>query len=131
MKTDVLDRRRKPRIAILRGGEWDCTQAIPRMLDALKGMGLKATILCWDKSGKKQAREVVDGTEVIRFRRYIPPRNVLLFVWWPVWWGWLLWRLIRGRYDLVHTMDIDTLVPSALGSVYVVLPASAAGASPT
>ena len=66
-------------------------------------------------SGEKQAREVVDGTEVIRFRRYIPPRNVLLFVWWPVWWAWLLWRLIRGRFDLVHAMDIATLVPTAAG----------------
>lgn len=109
----------KPRIVIIRGGEWNCTSAIPRVLDTLKQLGLDASILCWDKSGKLPKREVVEGREVRRFRRYIPPRNVLLFLWWPIWWLWVIWHLIRGRYTAVHAMDIDTLIPSVIAKPFL------------
>ncbi len=34
-----------------------------------------------------------------------------------MWWAWLVCQLIRGRFDLVHAMDIDTLIPAALGRI--------------
>ena len=110
-------KKKQLRVAIIRGGDWSSTQAIPRVLDMLSILGLQPTILCWDKSGKEPKREIINGVEVLRFRKHILPRSILLFAWWPVWWAWLLWQLMRGRFALVHAMDIDTLVPAVAGKM--------------
>jgi len=104
------------RAVVIRGSDWDATQAAPRAAETLYNLGFDVSILCWDMSGKKPARELVGrGYELRRFRCYIPPRSVRYFLAWPFWWAWLLWRLLRGRYALVHTMNVDTLVPTLLG----------------
>ncbi len=77
--------RPEQRVAIIRGGEWNATQAIPRTLDVLKSLGMTATVLCWDKDGDgeyppydKDDLAVLDGNvEVkipIRSQRRAPRR---------------------------------------------------------
>ncbi|MCD4699923.1 MAG: glycosyltransferase [Phycisphaerae bacterium] len=105
----------KPRIVIIRDGEWNCTQAIPRTLDALEAMGLRATVLCWDLTGRQAATDMVNGHRILRFRRYVPPRSIRLFLWWPAWWCWVLWQLFRGRFHIVHAMNFGALPPAVAG----------------
>jgi glycosyltransferase involved in cell wall biosynthesis len=102
-------RHRPPRIAIVRGGEWDCTQAIPRTLDVLESMGLQATVLCWDLTAAKPPAEKVKAHQILRFRRRVPPRSIRLFLNWPAWWCWIVRQLARGRFDVVIAMNFDTL----------------------
>jgi len=101
-------------VAIIRDGEWDCTQAVPRALDALRELGIRATIFCWDLTGKAKAREVIEGHQIVRFRRYVPPRSIKIFLSWPIWWAWLSWHLLRGRFTVIHAMNVSALPPALL-----------------
>jgi glycosyltransferase involved in cell wall biosynthesis len=103
------------RIAVVRGGEWNATPDVPRTLDVIRRLGGRPTVICWDKSGRGLSREVVEGCDVLRFRKHIPARNAILFAWWPAWWAWLLRQLIAGRYDLVHAIDLEAMIPAAIG----------------
>ncbi len=108
----------KRRAVVIRGGEWDATQAGPRARGVLQGLGFEVDALGWDMSGKRPKREpLAGGGEVRRFRRYIPPRSVHYFLTWPIWWAWLVWHLLHGRYELVHTMNVETLVPTLIAKL--------------
>jgi len=107
-------RKKAKTAAVVRGGEWDTTQAAPRTVRTLRDIGFRVTILCWDFTGKKPAREFVDGFEVIRYQRKIGQAGVKFMLSWPFWWIWLLRQFFRGKFDFLHVMNLDCVVPAVL-----------------
>ena len=108
---------RLKRIAVVRGGEWDTTQAAPRTVRTLLAMGHSVTVLCWDLSGEGQAREVKDGVEIVRYRRPVTKAGAYYFCMWLLWWVWLIRKFVAGRYDLVHVMNVDCVVPAVMSGI--------------
>ena len=77
-------------------------------------MGYSVTVLCWDMSGQGQATESTEDFEIIRYRRSVGKAGARYFALWPLWWAWLIRRFIAGRYDLVHVMNVDCVVPAVI-----------------
>ena len=105
------------RAAVVRGGEWDTTQAVPRTIQSLIDLGYSVTVLCWDTSGAGLAVEPKKDFKIIRYRLRIGKAGVKFFLMWPLWWIWLLSKFIVGRYDFVHVMNLDTVIPAIFSRV--------------
>jgi glycosyltransferase involved in cell wall biosynthesis len=77
--------------------------------------GYSASVLGWDRSGLLPTRDRIDCVEVLRRRiRAGYARglmNLLPLLRWQV--DLLKWLLCsRGRYDLIHACDFDTILPA-------------------
>ena len=105
---------KKRRVAVVRGAQWDTTQAAPRTVSTLLEMGYSVTVLCWDMKGESPATESRGDFEIIRYRRRVGRAGVKYFSLWPLWWIWLIRQFIVGKYDIVHVMNLDTVIPAIL-----------------
>lgn len=105
------------RAAVIRGGQWDTTQAAPRTVRTLLDLGYSVTVLCWDMSGESPARESRGDFEIIRYRRRVGKAGVKYFSLWLLWWLWLMRKFIVGRYDLVHVMNLDAMIPAVMSRI--------------
>jgi glycosyltransferase involved in cell wall biosynthesis len=66
-------------------------------------------------------REGISSQDI---NRYIAPLNLFslkapfgrssLILYYPFFWAWVLFRLLKGRPNVVHSIDLDTLIPCAL-----------------
>jgi len=112
--TDVGRFGARRRVAVVRGGRWDSTQAAPRVVQVLRESGFEVTVLYWDHTGREPDREVVDGLPIIAYKHRIAHAGIRYFLAWPLWWRWLARQFRRGRYDIVHVMNVDSAVPAVL-----------------
>ena len=104
----------KQSAAVVRGGAWDSTQAVPRTIEVLQKLGYSVTVLCWDMLGERPAVESKDNFKIIRYQRRVGKAGVKYFCLWPLWWIWLIRQFIIGKYDIVHVMNLDTVIPAIL-----------------
>ncbi len=81
----------------------------------LASEGYETTVLAWDREAINPKSEVKDGYQARRFRFGAPlgPR-VLPYL--PVWWCYEFLWLMRNHWDVVHAMDLDTVLPALLAA---------------
>ena len=106
------------RAAIVRGCEWDSTQAGPRAIRVLQELGCHVDVYCWDTKNQHPAEETIDGVRITRYKRYCPAGSAWYFIFWPLWWFWLIRKYWSGNYDLLHVMNLDPFVPAAIHGLY-------------
>jgi glycosyltransferase involved in cell wall biosynthesis len=106
------------RAVVIRGAEWDMTPAVPRVVETLTQQGFTVSVLCWDHSGNGRAEETIDRLPIRRFLKRVPPASARLFLSWISWWAWLLRRLLAERYEIVHVMNLDALIPAVMAKVF-------------
>ncbi len=90
---------------------------VKREAESLVTAGFKVTVFAWDREGRYNHRQRMDGFDVVRFSfrsgygsfvRLIP--GFLFF------YAYLLFRVARERPDIVHCHDMDTLLPGLVAS---------------
>jgi len=103
----------KPRRAlILRMSAYSLTPAGPRTAATLQEMGYEVDILALDRTKQAPRREIVQGWRIIRMRADYKAGGKASFLWmWVRWWAWVMYRLMARRYDLVHAMNLESIVP--------------------
>jgi len=72
-------------------------------------------VLGWDRSALLPTRERIDGVEVLRRRIRASYARGLMNLWPLLRWQieLLVWLICsRGRYDLIHACDFDTILPA-------------------
>ncbi len=79
----------------------------------LASAGHDVTVLAWDREARHPKLENKDGYQAHRFRFKAPlgPR-VLLYL--PIWWAYEFWWLLRAKWDVVHVIDVDTILPAVI-----------------
>lgn len=80
---------------------------------ALASAGHDVTVLAWDREGKHPKAERRDGYQVLRFR-FGAPYGPLVLLYLPLWWAYEFWWLLRARWDVVHAIDFDTVLPALI-----------------
>jgi glycosyltransferase involved in cell wall biosynthesis len=83
----------------------------------LNGAGYSVTVLGWDRSGLLPVGESIGNVQVIRLRiRSGYARGLMNLIPLLRWQCQLLSWLIRsrGRYDLIHACDFDTILPALI-----------------
>lgn len=103
------------RVAVIRCSEWDITQAGPRVVNTLMAQGCEVTVLCWDFSQKKPLKEMRDGFRIIRFKHRMGRYSSLKYLLsWLLWWFWIAKTCLSERFDFVHVMNFESVVPVVL-----------------
>jgi len=64
--------------------------------------------------GEGEARETHDGVPIERYLARVGKAGVKLLLLWPFWWAWLMWRFVTRRYEVVHVMNLECMIPAAL-----------------
>jgi len=88
---------------------------------ALMEAGLDVTVIEWDRSRSRSAREV-EGVRVIGVRTGRVGGLTSLLLRFPVFWLRLFMRGLRSPAQVVHAHDLDTLLPAVLVSRFRGLP---------
>jgi glycosyltransferase involved in cell wall biosynthesis len=107
-------------VAVVRGGEWNTTQAVPRVVSSLKDhLGYHVVVYSWTTSDGAPAEEVVDGTLIRRYTKKMPRAGVKYFAMWPLLWAWIA-RAIRDEgHDYLHVMNLDCVIPAVLSKPFL------------
>ncbi len=108
------DQPKRLRVAVVRGGLWDSTQAGPRTVKTLIELGHEPVIFGWNVNGDLPAEDAWDGVPVYRYGRRIPPASMKFFLCWPLWWLWLIRQFLKHKPDVVHAMNSDSAFPAGL-----------------
>ena len=104
----------KPRVAIVRARAID--RAVNKVADGLSTHGYATTLLVWDRGRNVQTEENAHYT-TRAFRMKAPYDKVTVFPYLPVWWLYELYFLWKGRYDIMHVCDLDTLFPAIVAKL--------------
>ena len=103
------------RIVFVRANNYDCTPAIPRALEASEGIFKDVNIICWNRSGKDEPKELmVNGVKLKQFVRAASQRSlkvVFLTLWYQV---WLFWNLLCLRADVIQVCSIVSGLPAGI-----------------
>ena len=92
---------------------------LPKEIKTLKRGGYSTTVLCWDRDcnitkPELQGDEIKDYKEIrIRIKA---PRGIRVLFFLPIWWCVELFKLMVERWDVVHAIDFDSVVPAIIAS---------------
>lgn len=76
--------------------------------------GFKLTILAWDREGKFSKFESHDDKKIYRLRLRAPYGKPVIAAYYPLFWIWILLKLLRIRPKIVHSCDLDSVFPALL-----------------
>lgn len=110
---------KKKRIVLVKTTTLEHDIRLVKEIPPLKRKGYEITFLCWDRAGKSRTdsplpQETAPDKE-IRFSFKAPyGSRVLLLL--PLWWCAAFWRLVFMRWDIVHVVDFDSVLPAVLAA---------------
>lgn len=74
--------------------------------------GYEVHALLWDRELAHPAKEDIDGLRIHRYRRRAPEGSRDLAFLLPRWWAFVFLRILTLRPDVVHAIDLDTVLPA-------------------
>jgi len=76
--------------------------------------GFKVTVLAWDREGLFNKFESSGNRVICRLQLRAPYGKLVVVAYYPVFWLWVLSKLIRIRPKIVHACDLDSMFPALL-----------------
>lgn len=74
--------------------------------------GYEVHAFLWDRELAYPVKEDVDGIRIHRYRRRAPEGKSVLALLLPHWWTFVFFRILALRPDVVHAIDLDTVLPA-------------------
>jgi len=103
------------KIVIIRSCLETLTPRATKNAEALASVGHDVTILAWDRENKNPKLERKNGYQARRFKFKVPyGPMVLLYL--PIWWCFEFFWLLMKRCDVIHAMDLDTIIPAVIAA---------------
>jgi glycosyltransferase involved in cell wall biosynthesis len=102
IKTNLIDR--DPRLA--------------KGIDALKRGGYAVTLLCWDRDCQASGAQkwgAEDNYSEIRLRLKAP-YGIKILPLLPIWWCFEFFWLMVERWDIVHAINFDSIIPAVIAA---------------
>lgn len=88
----------------------------PRVLKEVTSLSnsdqFNPTILAWDREARHKNFEKIGNAEVHRMTLKAPYSDVKVIAYLPIFWIWVLLQLFSRRPDIVHSFDVDAMVPA-------------------
>lgn len=107
------------KMMFLRASEYKPTPAIPRAIEAGKGLFDKVIIACWNRN-KRKIDEGDDGDlTVTRFSMTAPPRSLRIIFVTMLYQIWVFWQVIKERPSIIQVLDFESVVPASIARFLV------------
>ena len=103
------------RVVILRSNLETVSPRGIKTAKALSSAGHKVNFLGWDREGKHSKVVCTDFYESYRFKLKAPYGFKIIF-YLPVWWFFEFLWLMQTKWDVVHAIDFDAVVPAVIAA---------------
>ncbi len=100
------------KVVLIKSGRLERNIRLPKEVETLKKGGYEVTLLSWDMTCESDEPSESDECEIIQLR--LKARGIRWPLYCPVWWVFLLYHLLRLKWDVVHTIDIDSVLPAII-----------------
>ena len=87
---------------------------VDKEVQSLLSYGLNVIVLGWDRVGKYKHSEYSGHKQVFRFGVKAPYNSPILVFYYPLFWFWVLLKLLHYRPSVVHFCDLDSALPGIL-----------------
>lgn len=108
----------KKRVALIRTNLIDRDPWLEKEIDTLQRGGYAVTLIAWDRerrafTGEKTA--MPDDYQEHLLRLKAPWSVKILFVL-PVWWCFEFYSILKTKCDIVHAIDLDSIMPAEIAA---------------
>ncbi len=112
-KNNKLNSTQKPRIAVVCSY---CPTNNWRVRKIVNSLGKKFTVLMlgWDRDGGAISDLNKKKNDLNLFGLHAPYGKKYLIFYYPFFWSWIFMKLIALKPDVVHSCDLDTIIPCLL-----------------
>lgn len=108
----------KKRVILIKTNLIDRDPRLATEIDTLKRGGYAITLLCWDRDCKTpytEQRELDDNYQEARLR-FKAPYGIKIPPLLPIWWCFEFFRLMVERWDIVHAINFDSIIPAVIAA---------------
>lgn len=92
---------------------------VDKEVQSLLNYGYRVMVLGWDREGTFEHSESEGNKEVFRFGIKAPYNKPVLVFYYPLFWLWVLFKLLRYRPAVIHLCDLDSSLPGVLCKLLV------------
>ena len=111
----MIEGNKKPKVVIIRSRSTD--PAIRKVAHSLHREGYNVTLLIWERKGKKFVSLESCEYTVEYFCLPAPQDKLPAVLFFPIWWLYELFYLLRKNPDIIHACDFDTLYPAIISKI--------------
>lgn len=105
------DKMSSKKVIIIRGRAID--PAVHKIASTLSKHGYDVKLLLWDRTNIIQKNKFSEYA-IHTFNLKAPYDKFLVVLFFPLWWAYQLFFIIKNDCDIVHACDLDTLIPAVL-----------------
>lgn len=88
---------------------------VPKLIAAVNGAGYKTRHIYWDRERLPEKQVEIENHEAIPLKIKAPwGLQILLLL--PIWWAFVFFKLMAMRFDIVHAINIDSIVPCLIAA---------------
>lgn len=83
---------------------------VPKEIAAVNRAGYQTRHIYWDRERRPERQVEIENHKAIPLKLKAPwGLQILLFL--PIWWGFVFIKLMTMRFDIVHAINIDSILP--------------------
>lgn len=106
----------KKRIIILKTNTLDIDPRLEKEIATLDRAGYSVILICWDRN-----RNNSRFSQVARKNNYFQitmrlraPFGVKILPLLPIWWCFVTFHLLKSKYEIIHAINFDSIIPAAI-----------------
>jgi glycosyltransferase involved in cell wall biosynthesis len=102
-------------IALIKSHEPDNDPRLIKEIESIKKYGYKVNMLCWNRNNQKLDNyfEMSDNYNIKELKFRVRDGLTSVFFW-PVWWLYALFWLLRMNYDIIHVLNYNSVLPALI-----------------
>jgi glycosyltransferase involved in cell wall biosynthesis len=87
---------------------------VEKEVKTLTSNGFRVTVLAWDREGRYRNYELCGTRIVWRLKLRVAYHKLAVIAYYPIFWLWVLSKLIKMHPKIVHACDLDSILPALL-----------------
>ncbi len=99
----------------MRSNPLDRDIRLPKEITAINRAGYGTRHIYWDREGHAEKPMELENHRAVPFRLKAPWGKWILF-YLPLWWGFVFFRLLAMRFDIVHVINFDSVIPCVIAA---------------
>jgi glycosyltransferase involved in cell wall biosynthesis len=110
-----LPKVRDKKAVFVRSNPLDRDIRVPKLITAANRAGYTTRHIYWDRERVPEKQVEIENHEAIPLKLKAPwGLQILLLL--PVWWGFVFFRLMAMRFDIVHAINVDSIIPCLIAA---------------
>ena len=102
-------------ITLIKSNEPDNDPRLIKEIESIRKFGYKINMLYWNRSNKNSDNhfEISDNYTAKEFNFRVRD-GFASVIFWPVWWLYILFWLLRMNYDIIHVLNYNSVLPTLI-----------------